>query len=75
MGTSLSIVAAIIDKHGNMNRMVITHPNNLRYHINKGERSVTLPKRVQEPVSDHEAYCLVQRLEELVKARRARLVL
>lgn len=75
MAVLLSLVAGIVDKHGNFNRMVITHPGNLRFHINKGEQAVILPDRVQEPVPNEEAYGLIQRLEVLVKARRARLVL
>ena len=71
-----SIVAGIVDRHGNLNRMVITHPENLRHHVNKGESVVLVPRlKVQEPVSNDEAYELIARLEKLVKARRARLVL
>lgn len=71
----LSLVAGIVDKHGNLNRVVITYPGNLRFHINKGEHAVILPGRVQEPVPNEKAYGLIQRVEELVKARRTRLVL
>lgn len=72
---SLSLVAGIVDKHGNFNRMVITHPAHLRFHVNKGERAYTLPNKVQEPVSDNEAYDLIKKLEDHIKARRARLIL
>lgn len=75
MAALLSLVAGIVNKHGNLDRIVITYPGNLRFHINKGERAVILPGLVQEPVSNDQAYELMQRLEELVKARRARLVL
>lgn len=71
----LSLVAGIVDKHGNLNRVVITLPGNLRFHVNKGEHTVILPGRVQEPVPNEKAFRLIQRLEDLVKARRARLIL
>lgn len=70
-----SIVAGIVDKHGHFNRMVITHPANLRFHINKGERSYVLPDKVQEPVSNENAYSLIDRLKEHIKAQRVRIVL
>jgi hypothetical protein len=71
-----SIVAGIVDKHGNFNRMVITHPAHLRFHVQKGERSYTLPKtKVQEPVDNDHAYNLIERLQDYIKQRRARLVL
>lgn len=70
-----SIVAGIIDRDGNLNRMVVTHPGSLRFHVHPGESYVTLRSRVKEPVSDNEAYGLIQRLEELIKARKTRRVL
>jgi hypothetical protein len=73
---SKSIVAGIVDRHGNFNRMVITHPGSLRFHINKGEKAYKLPNtKVQEPVENEQAYGLIQRLEEYIKARQARLIL
>lgn len=71
-----SIVAGILDKEGNLNRMVVTYPEGLHFHVSieRGETSVTLPGLVQEPISDKSAYKLIARLEKRIKTRKARLV-
>jgi hypothetical protein len=73
--TQLSIVAGIVDKDGNLTRLVVTYPGGLRYHIGKGESVVVLPGLVQEPISNDQAHGLIQRLEKRIKARRTSLVL
>jgi hypothetical protein len=74
--TSKSIVAGIVDRYGHFNRMVITHPALLHLHVSKGERSYVLPNtKVQEPVTEGQAYSLIAILEAYVKKQQARLTL
>lgn len=68
---SLSLVAGIF-RDGKCNRLVVTYPEGLKYHINEGEYAVIIPGQVQEPISNESASKLIHRAEKRNKTRQAR---